>query len=87
MLTVCSYCKTDFASVKRHEWRCTKKPNAHSTKSSIFVQRTSQDNIPFIENQMRTNNVDSVKGCCGKKCKGLRGLKFHQRSCRVINRY
>ena len=75
MLTVCSYRKTDFASVKRHEWRCTKKPNAHSTKSSIFVQRTSQDNIPFIENQMRTNNVDSVKCCFCKKCKGLRGLK------------
>ena len=33
---------------------------------------------------MRTNNVDSVKCCCGKKCKGLRGLKSHQRSCQVI---
>ena len=32
---------------------------------------------------MRTNNVDSVKCCCGKKCKGLRGLKSHQRSCQV----
>ena len=84
MLTVCSYCSTDFPSVKRHEWRCKEKPNAHSTKSSMFAQRTSQDNIPIIENQTRTNYIDSVKCCCGKKCKGLRGLKSHQRSCRVI---
>ena len=81
MLTVCSYCNTDFLSVKRHEWRCKEKPNAHSTKSSMFAERTSQDNIPFIENQTRANNVDNVKCCCSKKCKGL---KSHQRSCRVI---
>ena len=55
-----------------------KKTNAHSTKSSLFAQRTSQDNILIIENQMRTNNFDSVKCCCGKKCKGLRCLKSHQ---------
>ena len=29
-------------------------------------------------------SVDSVKFCCGKKCKGLRSLKSHQRSCQVI---
>ena len=33
---------------------------------------------------MRTNNVDSVKCYCGKKYKGLRGLKSHQWSCWVI---
>ena len=50
----------------------------------MFAQRTSQDNILIIENQMRTNNVDSVKCCCGKKCKGLRCLKSHQWLCWVI---
>ena len=60
MLTICSYCNTDFLSVKRYEWRCKKKRNVYSTKLSMFAQRTSQDNIPIIENQMRTNNVDSV---------------------------
>ena len=67
MLTVYSYCNTDFPSDKRHEWRCKRKPNAQSTKSSMFAQSTSQGNIPIIENQMRINNVDSVKCCCGKK--------------------
>ena len=33
----------------------------------MFAQSTSQGNIPIIENQMRINNVDSVKCCCGKK--------------------
>ena len=27
----------------------------------------------------------SIKCCCGKVCKGPRGLKMHQRSCRVID--
>ena len=26
-----------------------------------------------------------IKCCCGKICKGARGLKMHQRSCRVIH--
>ena len=33
----------------------------------MFAQSTSQGNIPIIENQMRINNVDSAKCCCGKK--------------------
>ena len=45
---------------------------------SVFAQLTSSENIPIIESQMRANNVDSVKCCCDKKCKGLRGLKSHQ---------
>ena len=69
MLTACSYCNTDFPSVKRNEWGYKKKPNGHSTKSSMFAQCTSQDNIPTIENQMRTNNVDSAKCCYGKNVK------------------
>ena len=29
-------------------------------------------------------NKNQVQCCCGKKCKGLRGLKSHPRSCRTI---
>ena len=29
-------------------------------------------------------NNDCQNSICGKKCKGLRGLKVHQRSCRAI---
>ena len=30
------------------------------------------------------NNCHSMKCCCGKICKGIRGLKMHQRTCRVV---
>ena len=29
-------------------------------------------------------NSHTVECSCGKKCKGIRGLKIHQRSCRVL---
>ena len=31
-----------------------------------------------------TNGNKEVKCTCGKHCKGLKGLKAHQRSCRII---
>ena len=31
-----------------------------------------------------TNIVETVKCCCGKACKGVKGLKMHQRRCRVL---
>ena len=30
-------------------------------------------------------SIKAVKCCCGKVCKGARGLKMHQRSCTVID--
>ena len=32
------------------------------------------------------SNCSEVRYCCGKACNGLRGLKMHQRSCRVLKR-
>ena len=41
--------------------------------------------VPTINlNKRKSSSVDSVKCCCGKQCNGLRGLKSHQRSCKVI---
>ena len=34
---------------------------------------------------LRVKSFKSTKCCCGKVCKGLHGLKMHQRSCKVIN--
>ena len=31
-----------------------------------------------------SSRVCLVKCCCGRLCKGNRGLKMHQRSCRVV---
>ena len=37
-----------------------------------------------IGGSKEASNCSEVKCCCGKHCNGLRGLKMHQRSCRVI---
>ena len=37
-----------------------------------------------MSNNNRPANTEEIKCACWKKCKGLRGLKAHQRSCRTI---
>ena len=41
--------------------------------------------MPVMHSLFRISNTDDVKCCCGKSCKGTKGLKMHQRSCRVIH--
>ena len=36
------------------------------------------------KNSTHVSNCSEVRCCCGKVCNGLRGLKIHQRSCRVL---
>ena len=38
-----------------------------------------------MHSPVRISNTNDVKCYCGKSCKGTRGLKMHQRSCRVIH--
>ena len=40
--------------------------------------------IIIMMNTSQHTNTSIVKCCCGKQCKGLRGLKAHQRSCRTL---
>ena len=95
-LIICSYCKVDFKSIGRHSWRCKERirvnvndrrddsslvettGNTNSARSSVGINEAA------TRNQVRISNVDHVECCCGKKCKGVRGLKAHQRSCRFI---
>ena len=78
-LVICSFCDKDFISIGRHSWRCQQKLRNHNHDEL----RTPQVNV-VIENQSTVSNCSYVKCSCGKRCKGLRGLKTHQRSCRVI---
>ena len=79
LFTVCSLCGKDFVSLGRHSWRCKSK--------IVYEDRTNSNGntIPRIPIQKAgvTANISGVKCCCGKLCKGVRGLKAHQRSCRV----
>ena len=72
------YCGKDFQSLGRHSWRCKKKLN-----------NTSESHEP--EKTALQLDSESVSGCnivkclCGKECKGMKGLRMHQRRCPVMD--
>ena len=80
-LIICGFCGKDFVSLGRHSWRCKSKVE--------YGQETRVNSIPAIEipsqECLPVKSYKAVKCCCGKVCKGARGLKMHQRSCRVID--
>ena len=43
----------------------------------------SRHAIPTFSGTVSSKTV--IKCCCGKICKGVHGLKMHQRSCQVIH--
>ena len=51
-------------------------PFRNSERNSVYERITLRQRTPV--------NEDHVQCCCGKKCKGLRGLKSDQRSCGTI---
>ena len=81
---ICSFCGNDFVSLGRHQWRCKEKSNeiprsGTTTPTGIPVE-------PVIDSpSSNTSKRVGVKCCCGKICKGARGLKMHQRSCKIIS--
>ena len=70
-MVVCSFCGNDFKSVNRHVWRCQ--------------ARMEEVNPDKGDEAEELSNISGELKCiCGKVCKGLRGLRGHQRSCRSI---
>ena len=41
-------------------------------------------NIALPNDKNPADIVEMIKCCCGKACKGVKGLKMHQRRCRVL---
>ena len=79
VLVICGFCHEDFKVLGRHSWRC-KARTQHGRATVEDNQQPAEiipDNDPVISSR--------ITCCCGKKCKGHRGLKKHQRSCRTIN--
>ena len=79
VFVIFSFCEKDFKSLGRHQLRC---------RQRVSGQHYASVKTPLLQPDL--NNVDSscntgiVKCSCGKVCKGIRGLKTHQRHCRVI---
>ncbi|CAB3987434.1 Hypothetical predicted protein [Paramuricea clavata] len=78
----CSFCGQDFVSLGRHSWRCKQRIN-HAEQDRPNI--TSRD-VPVMQSpNVPVPSRTVVKCCCGKICRGARGLKMHQRSCQVIH--
>ena len=82
VLFVCNFCGLDFQSLGRHQWHCKNRSNhRHGQQSEDILN--SNHGESGLSNLTTTEvnelcNTDHVKCCCGKQCKGLRGLKVHQ---------
>ena len=76
---VCSFCGKDFVSLGRHAWRC-KHRISRAERPSARVDEDANESVAADA----SSRVCLVKCCCGRLCKGNRGLKMHQRSCRVV---
>ena len=80
---VCSFCGKDFVTLGRHSWRC--KQRVHQGEQDHSAQNMANQAPVMNSPNIVISRRSVIKCCCGKICKGARGLKMHQRSCRVIH--
>ena len=79
VFTVCSLCGKDFAVIGRHSWRCKSRVNNGEDNNNATSSLTE-----CSLNYLNTDGSSSFVCCCGKHCKGEKGLRIHQRSCKTI---
>ena len=80
---VCSFCGKDFVTLGRHSWRCRQR--VHQGEQDHSAQNMANQAPVMNSPNIVISRRSVIKCCCGKICKGARGLKMHQRSCRVIH--
>ena len=84
VFVICSFCEKDFEVLNCHSWRCKEKLKHQRNESNQGNNSVSNNFHTVNLDCNEIVNKDCHKYVCGKKCKGLRGLKVHQRSCRPI---
>ena len=82
IFAVCSFCGKEFVSLGRHSRRC--KSKLHRESESSNARNISSPLLPPESIKVVTNGCKNVNCSCGKQCKGLKGIKAHQRLCRII---
>ena len=81
-LTVCWFCGKDFQSLGRHSWRCKSKIEGSNDANPI---NNGFNNIKHYQlKYVKPENNAAIVCCCGRQCKGKRGLRIHQRTCKTI---
>ena len=86
-LTICNFCGNDFLVIGRHSWRCKARSRSSSVNDDIVTNgnTSNMDHASlYLDNQHNNQSNSVVMCCCGKHCKGYKGLKIHQRSCKFI---
>ena len=98
-LKICPDCGNDFVLVYTHRWRCKEKlHSAHSTTQgnhdNDILHHTIENplnSLVNLNNDIYSNHSEGhltsydFTCYCSKKCKGLRRLRAHQRSCIASN--
>ena len=88
--TKCRYCQKDFNVLGRHEWRCKSRvPSSTSCEGRQPAQPIHENDRPAGDSPSpHTSSTDQASTTttyftctCGRRCKGRRGLKSHQRCC------
>ena len=87
--TICEFCQKDFTCIGRHTWRCPARITSATTNTpnvSPDSFTTSQETIvnkPITLPADINESQQLIRCACGKECKGRRGLKAHQRNCKI----
>ena len=68
-------CGKDLVALGRHQWQCTQRVHRSTTVSPLATDTVSR---------VRKIDVASIKCYCGKSCKGIKGLRIHEKSCRIV---
>ena len=74
----CSFCAKNFSCLNRHAWRCKAKLREQQPPVEPGSEATT---LPTLREEK------SIICNCGKNCKGLRGLKAHQHTCKTIDAF
>ena len=82
LFAICSFCGKEFVALGRHQWRCKQRVRNNNTVPC------GEENIPLItgkDSPVCSIDIARIKCCCGKSCKGIKGLRIHQRSCKLVH--
>ena len=74
---VCSFCGKECQSLGRPSWCCKERLGNNVNGPN------GASNFPLVESSMESNSRSQVTCYCGKVFENTRGLKLHQRSCRI----
>ena len=79
----CEYCNKDFNCLPKHTWRHFRSI-PQSTRSDTNLKPEIVEKDSQVSNSNNTNNLgDQIECQCGKKCNKRRGLRLHQRKCKL----